>query len=82
MLSYNICLRMPLLNRNINHGLESPQVQERVKTEEVSLELSESGMEEGSKELVEGKWNEDENLRFVIFIHYYQDIFSSRHRRK
>jgi hypothetical protein len=48
---------MPLLNRNINHGIEGPQVQERVKTEEVSFDLSESGMEEGeSKELVEGKW--------------------------
>lgn len=48
---------MPLLNRNINHGLDAGQPQERVKIEEPSSEMEESMVEGESRELVEGKWN-------------------------
>ena len=73
---------MPLIVRSFNHGVEAGQPQERVKMEAVSSEIEESMVEGDSKEVIEGKWNEDENLKFVIFIHYYQDIFSSKHKRK
>ena len=73
---------MPLINRTINHGAEQSQLAERVKIEEPLPDLSESMFSEENKEVVEGKWNDDENLKFVIFVNYYQDIFSSRHKRK
>ena len=73
---------MPLINRSINHTGEGVVAVERVKVEEPLSDLPESNLSEGSKELIEGKWNDDENLRFVIFVNYYQDIFSSRHKRK
>jgi hypothetical protein len=73
---------MPLLNRNINQATERSRPAERVKLEEPLSDFEESLLEEGSKEVVEGKWNDDENLKFVIFVNYYQDIFASRHKRK
>lgn len=48
---------MPLLNRNINHGLDAGQLQGRVKLEEPSSEMEESVVEGESRELAEGKWN-------------------------
>lgn len=30
----------------------------------------------------EGRWGEGENVKFVVFVNYYQDIFVSRHKRK
>ena len=73
---------MPLINQNINHGAKQSQMAERVKIEESLPDLSESMFSEENKEVVEGKWNDEENLKFVIFVNYYQDIFSSRHKRK
>ena len=73
---------MPLINRSMNHGSEAAQALERVKIEEPLSELPESNSSEENKEVVEGKWNDDENLKFIIFVNYYQEIFSSRHKRK
>jgi len=31
---------------------------------------------------IEGKWNDEENIKFVIFICHNKDIFKSKEKRK
>ena len=72
---------MPLINRTINHSCEPAKPTERVKLE-TPFNLQESVEDEENREGIEGKWNDEENLKFVIFVNYYQDIFSSKYKRK
>jgi hypothetical protein len=32
--------------------------------------------------MAEGKWEDDQNLKFIVFIDFYAKIFSSKHKRK
>lgn len=70
---------MPLIDRQLTQSIPALSLP-RVKLEAPSF-LDSSSSEEG-REGPDGKWSVEENLRFVIFVHYYQEIFSSRHRRR
>lgn len=41
-----------------------------------------SGKDSSEKEIAEGRWEEQDNLRFTVFIEYHQEVFLSRHQRK
>ena len=73
---------MPLFTKTINPKVQSVPPLERVKIEELEAPESESTPLDELKEVNEGRWTEEENFKFVIFVAYYQDIFVSRHRRK
>lgn len=72
---------MPGSYRSITHILKRPEMP-KVKAEEEIDPESESSPVEENQEVESSKWSLEENLKFAIFVHYYENIFASKRKRK
>lgn len=73
---------MPGSYRQLTHIIHPPPALQNAKITSPPPLLPESDPSLDLKDGSEGKWSEEENLSFCIFVHYFQDIFSSKHKRK